>query len=146
MARKVYTVEIDNIKLEDSVASKQSKVSARASEKEVENFGIVEINNKSAKARVKNTKDAGFQKTVVAAEKKSVKQNLAQIDDYFDFSFRKEETVVSKSAATKKVCGAKAKSVKAKEIIDSVRECEVYSLNDEARRIVSVAREGSLFG
>lgn len=157
MARKVYTVKLDDEKLIASAGSKSAKVSALESQKEVEAFGIVEINNNSAKKKIKNTKDVGFEKNIVATEKKVVKSNLAQVDDYFDFSFRptvKAEAKVvevSKKAEVKKVATKKTacKTTKAavkKEIIDDAKACHTYTMTDEARRIVSVAREGSLFG
>ena len=37
-----------------SVSSKQADVVVKAAQKEVENYGIVEINNNSAKSKVKN--------------------------------------------------------------------------------------------
>ena len=165
MAGKVYTVEFDNKKLSSTSGSKASKVATRDSEKEVETYGIVEINNNSAKKKVKNTNDVGFEKNVTGSEKKAVKSNLAQIDDYFDFSFRpcakaetkievKVEKQVDVKVSAKKACVKKAvkesanKAVveKKTEIIDNAKSCQSYTMSDEARKVVSVARAGSLFG
>ena len=160
MARKVYTVKLDDEKLIASAGSKASKVSAADSQKEVEAFGIVEINNNSAKSKIKNKKDAGFEKNIVAVEKKTVKSNIAQIDDYFDFSFRPtakvaqepvkevkvEAKVEVKKVVEKKTACKTTKAAVKKEIIDEAKTCHTYTMTEEARKIVSVAREGSLFG
>ena len=195
MARKLYTVEVDEKNLASSVSSKASKVAANSAQKEVEAFGIVEINNNSAKNKVKNKKDAGFEKNVISGTKKAIKSNLAKIDDYFDFSFRpvaKVETVVEevKAETKKKTCAKKvetkatvskktvktaekvAKTAKTKkadvaiekveegstktitlkeetlserQIMDEAKACDRFVFDDEAKRIISVARVGSLF-
>ena len=150
MARKVYTVELNDEKLIASKGSKAAKVSALESQREVEAFGIVEINNNSSKKKIKNKKDAGFEKNVLETQKKAVKSNLAQIDDYFDFSFRPtakvEEKVVEKKVAAKKTACKTTKTTDKKEIIDEAKACQTYTMSDEARKVVSVARAGSLFG
>jgi hypothetical protein len=155
MARKVYTVELNDEKLIASKGSKAAKVSALESQIEVEAFGIVEINNNSSKKKIKNKKDAGFEKNVLESQKKAVKSNLAQIDDYFDFSFRPtakveekvvEEKVVEKKVAAKKTACKTTKTTDKKEIIDEAKACQTYTMSDEARKVVSVARAGSLFG
>lgn len=147
MARKVYTVELDDEKLVNSVGSKASKVKAHEAQKEVENYGIVEINNKSTKGKVKNTKDAGFQKNVVGTEKKAVKSSVSKVDDYFDFSFRPVAQVETKKVSTKKSVSKSAETKVLKtEIIEEAKSCQTFTLNEEARKVVSVAREGSLFG
>lgn len=150
MARKVYTVELNDEKLIASKGSKAAKVSALESQREVEAFGIVEINNNSSKNKIKNKKDAGFEKNVLESQKKAVKSNLAQIDDYFDFSFRPtakvEEKVVEKKVAAKKTSCKTTKTTDKKEIIDEAKACQTYTMSDEARKVVSVARAGSLFG
>ena len=83
-------------------------------------------------------------------QKKAVKSNLAQIDDYFDFSFRPtakvEEKVVEKKVAAKKTACKTTKTTDKKEIIDEAKACQTYTMSDEARKVVSVARAGSLFG
>ena len=163
MAGKVYTVEFDEKIV--STSSKSTKVEAKASQKEVEVYGVVGINNKSSKCKIKNNKDAGFEKNVVGTSKKAVKTSLAHVDDYFDFSFRPEAKVEvakveEKKVATKKVA-AKAKKVEEKvsttikvqaetlherQIKDEAVACERFTFDEEAKKIVSVARVGSLFG
>lgn len=168
MARKVYTVEFDDVNLASTAGSKASKVASSESQKVVETYGIVEINNNSSKKKIKSTKEAGFEKNVMGTERKAVKSNIAQIDDYFDFSFRpcakveevsksvevaaesqKDKKVAAKKATTKKVAktaSCKTKTESKTEIINDARACETYTMNDEARKIISVARAGSLFG
>lgn len=119
MAKKVYTIEVNDENLKNTTKSKSVTAKKNAIEEAVESFGILEINNASAKNKVKNTKDTGFEKNVTGCAKKSVKSQLAQVDDYFDFSFRpnasacKTEVVEPKA---KKVAKAKkaepAKTVK----------------------------------
>ena len=166
MAQKLYTVEVDEKNITSSVSSKASIVAANSAQREVEAFGIVEINNNSAKNKVKNKKDAGFEKNVVSGTKKTIKSNLAKIDDYFDFSFRPNAKVEDAKAVqvekeTKKKTCAKKTSKKAevatktitlkeetineRQIMDEAKACERFVFDDQAKRIVSVARAGSLF-
>lgn len=177
MAKKVFTIQVDDKKLNDSVKSKKIKTTKTIAEKEVESFGIVEINNASAKSKVKNTKDAGYEKNVTDCQKKTVKSQLSHVDDYFDFSFRpvaeekkeaKTKKVTTKKAvtskvkaetkATKKVATKKAKTVettvfKAESLEQNLERqsnivaeaCERISFDDEAERIICVARLGALF-
>ena len=117
MAKKVYTIEVNDENLKNTKKSKSVAAKKNASEEAVESFGILEINNASAKNKVKNTKESGFEKNVTGCAKKTVKSQLAQVDDYFDFSFRpnasanKEavvETVAKKATKSKKAEPAKA--------------------------------------
>lgn len=163
MAGKVYTVEFDEKIV--SKGSKSTKVEAKASQKEVEVYGVVEINNKSSKCKVKNNRDAGFEKNVIGTSKKAVKTSLAKVDDYFDFSFRPEAKVETAKVEEKKVAIKKttSKAKKAEEkvaatikvqeetlqerqIKDEAVACERFTFDEEAKKIVSVARAGSLFG
>ena len=163
MARKVYTVELDDKNIVGTKGSKSAKVASNESEKETSAFGIVEINNNSAKGKVKNLKDAGFEKNVTGSEKKAVKSTISQVEDYFDFSFRpvaREEVAVqekktcAKKVVAKKTATKKAEVVEVSEkietkkanIVEEVSACQTYTMSDEARRVVSVARAGSLFG
>ncbi len=164
MAGKVYTVQVNDEKLVSSASSKQSKVAVKDAQKEVENYGIVEINNNSAKAKVKNSKEVGFEKNVVACEKKAVKATVSKVDDYFDFSFRPE----SGKKATKKVAAktakkeakaapavvevkaettvVKAELVEDRQITVEAKACDRFIYDEEVKKVVSIAREGALFG
>ncbi|MBQ4541274.1 MAG: hypothetical protein IJA23_00320 [Clostridia bacterium] len=136
MEKKVYTVQLDKKSLE-TTASKSAKVQVSKAQKEVEKFGVVEINNKSSKCKVKKTTDLGYEKNVVSTAKKSIKSNLAQVDDYFDFSFRPTET---RKAKVEAVAQNETK------IVSDAQICGTYILNEEAKKVISIARAGSLFG
>lgn len=89
MAKKVYTLKVDEKNLETSVKAKAVEQKKTAAESAVEAYGIAQINNASASKKLKNNKDKGFEKVVSGSAKKSVKTELSQVDDYFDFSFKK---------------------------------------------------------
>lgn len=88
MAKKIYTLEIDEKNLGTSAKSKAAIEKKSAVQTEVESFGIVEINNASASKKMKNKQDKGFEKVIVGTSKKSVKAEVSKVEDYFDFSFR----------------------------------------------------------
>ena len=164
MAGKVYTVQVNDEKLVNSASSKQSKVAVKEAQKEVENYGIVEINNNSAKAKVKNSKEVGFEKNVVACEKKAVKATVSKVDDYFDFSFRPEagkkvakKTVAKTAKKEAKAAPAvvevkseatviKAELVEDRQITVEAKACDRFIYDEEVKKVVSIAREGALFG
>ena len=170
MVKKFYTIEVDDENLKNTAKSKSVKTDKSVSEKEVESFGIVEINNSSSKCKVRNTKDVGFEKNVTNCGKKTIKAQVSQVVDYFDFSFRPEAEVKEEKVATKK-CTKKAtaktttkaktatktakktttvlkideEKIEAERSINlAVEVCE--RTDDQAEKIVSVARLGSLFG
>ena len=136
MEKKVYEVQLDKKSLK-TTASKAAKVEVSKAQKEVEKFGVVEIANKSSKCKVKKTTDIGYEKNVVSAEKKAIKSNLAQIDDYFDFSFRPTDT---RKAKVEAVAQNETK------IVSDAQICNAYVLTEEAKKVISIARAGSLFG
>lgn len=145
MAKKVYTVQLDNKNL-SSKASKNAKVKVSKSQEEIEKFGVVEINNKSCKNKIKNMNDAGYEKHILSAEKKAVKTNISKVDDYFDFSFRPTQEKTSVKPVEKKTVKNASVSANSPEIMSDAQICNTYALNDEANKIVSIARAGSLFG
>ncbi len=132
MAKKLVTIDVEDKELKKTKKSTVSKKAKTAEKKEVENFGIVEINNASSAKKVKNTAEKGFEKNVSETVKRSVKAKTSKVDDYFDFDFRanvaekKEETPVLKMS---------------EEVV-----AESVSIDNEASRIIMVARLGSLFG
>ena len=141
MEKKVYAVQLDKNSLETS-ASKASDVKVSKSQKEVEQFGVVGINNNSSKCKVKKTTDIGYEKNVVSSNKKSVKSNIAQVDDYFDFCFK---TICNKEAKVEKDSQKEsAIVVKESAIVSDAQICSAYVLTEEAKRIISIARVGSL--
>ena len=90
-------------------------------------FGVEEINNASAAKRMKNKTEKGFEKNVVNSVKKSVKQKVNEVEDYFDFDFKKGDAM----AVTKK------------ETIEIAKEVVA---DTDAYLIMNLARMGSLFG
>lgn len=144
MARKLYTVDVEDENLTKSASSKTTKLVKSSAEKEVENFGIVEINNNSSKKRVKNTKDLGFEKNSTTCAKKSVKSKVQEVEDYFDFSFRPTKKAISKPVVQAKPI-KKVEEVDHRQIVEFAYACDRPSLDEKAEQIVSVARMGSLF-
>lgn len=102
MNNKVYTLSIDEKELE-SQGSKTKVTKKNKAQDEIETFGIVEINNTSAKKRVKNVSDKGYTKTVSAVTKKSVKKSPTKVDDYFNFDFRYNENSKANEPASEEV-------------------------------------------
>lgn len=136
MEKKVFAVQLDDKSLETS-ASKLAEVKVSKSQKEVEKFGVVGINNKSSKGKVKKTTDIGYEKNIISTSKKSVKSSISYVDDYFDFSFKvnKKEQIESKDVLEKEA-----------DIVSDAKICNAYVLTEEAKKIISIARAGSLFG
>ena len=145
MAKKLVTINVEDKELKTTAKSVSAKKTKTVENKEVENFGIVEINNASAAKKVKNTVEKGFEKNVCGAVKKTVKAKTAKVDDYFDFSFR-VESVEEKPA---KSCSKKATTLKMTEAVEN-KEVEIVSevvdFDSEANQVIRVARMGSLFG
>lgn len=136
MVKKLVTIDVEDKDLKKTKKSTVSKKAKTIEKKEVENFGIVEINNASSAKKVKNTTEKGFEKNVSETVKRTVKAKTSQVDDYFDFDFRanvsekKEESSVLKMSEEVKV-----------EAVE-----EAVNFDNEANRIIMVARLGSLFG
>lgn len=94
MSRKVFTLEIkDEVQAKSEPAKKASiKVEKKADSFE---FGVSEINNSSAKKRVTQKTELGYEKNVCSASKKPVKAKVEEVDDYFDFCFKKPVKTVA---------------------------------------------------
>ena len=136
MAKKVYTIDVKDENVAETKAKRTRTVKSKT-EKEVESLGVAEINNASATKRVRNKADKGFEKNVVGTTKRAVKQKVNEVEDYFDFSFKRTES------ASVDVCEAKAKTEK----INLVKEVCMQECGDaDAYVIVNLARMGSLFG
>ncbi len=138
MVKKLYTIDVEDKKLKTTTKTAAAKKTSSVEKKEVENFGIVEINNASAKKKVKNTAEKGFEKNVSTSQKRTVKSKTSKVDDYFDFSFRKEETKVQTKKEETPVL--KMNETKKAEVV-----AESIKFDSEADQIVRVARLGSLF-
>ena len=134
MVKKLVTIDVEDKELKKTAKSVSAKKTKAAEKNEVENFGIVEINNASAVKKVKNKTEKGFEKNVNSTTKRTVKAKTSKVDDYFDFSFR---TSVSESAKEE------TPVLKMEEETNVVSE--VVKFDNEADRIIMVARLGSLF-
>lgn len=140
MVKKLVTIDVQDKELKKTTKSVKSAKSVSAKKtsavqkKEVENFGIVEINNASSAKKVKNKVEKGFEKNVSSAVKKTVKAQTSKVDDYFDFSFRVSEPVVESAKVEDKIEVSQAEVVS-----------EVVKFDSEAAQIIRVARIGSLF-
>lgn len=135
MAKKVYTIDVEDKKVEETAKKKRTRTVKSKVEKEIEKLGVTEINNTSATKRVKNNTEKGFEKNVVASEKKAVKQKVNEVEDYFDFSFRKNDNTSANLCEVKE------------EKINLVKEvCKQECCDADAYVIMNLARMGSLFG
>ena len=140
MAKKVYTIDVEDKKLVTTKTKKARATKVKA-ESEVEKLGVAEINNASATKRMKNTVEKGFEKNVVGTTKKAVKQKVNEVENYFDFSLRNGTTV--EKTVELEVC---PKTSDYEESLNIVKEaCKVDSLDNEARLVMNLARMGSLF-
>lgn len=128
MAKKIYTLTLDEKNLQTSVSKKSEETKKPYAQKEVEEFGIVEINNGQATKKIKNKNDVGYEKVLSNTNKKQVKNNIHQVDDYFDFSFRPETKKVAESKSEKSETVA-VKTTKKEPVKSSVKsETEVVNL------------------
>ncbi len=163
MGKRIIALDVEDEKLTESKASKKTVSKKSVSQKETEKYGIVEINNLQAKSKVKNSSEKGFEKHTLSTTKKGVKSNLQKVDDYFDFSFRptKAETKQSnnaKAAAVKKETNLEVVKEKTSaqtvayraELVEErgtnvTAEASERVIDDDAARIIAVARIGALF-
>ncbi len=160
MARNVYTVNVENNENENVTNENIKKVTKVKEDEFV--CGIDLINNKSSKRRVSAKVEAGYEKHVNANSKKNMKTKFNHIDDYSDFSFKVQKSEpVKKVKVEEKVQKEEPIVVKEKttstvkfmpEIDELERQTNLvaevsdrFELDDEARKIVYVARMGSLF-
>lgn len=135
MVKKLITIDVEDKELKKTTKTVAAKSAKTVEKKEVENFGIVEINNASAVKKVRNKTEKGFEKNVSATEKKTVKAKTSKVDDYFDFSFRVNTTETP------------ASEVKETPVLKIEEETvsEDKAFDNEVNRIIMVARLGSLF-
>ena len=127
MANKVYTINIED---ENLTAESKTTKSKALKIKQVEVFGVEEINNLGAVKKMKNKTEKGFEKNVVETTKRSVKQKVNEVEDYFDFCFKKGEVMVEAK----------------KETIEIAKETVAECVDTDAYVVMNLARMGSLFG
>lgn len=135
MVKKLITIDVEDKELKKTTKTAVAKKAKSVEKKEVENFGIVEINNAGAAKKVKNKTEKGFEKNVSTAVKKTVKAKTSKVDDYFDFSFR----VNSVETPVEEVNEAPVLKIGE----ETVSEAKAF--DNEVNRIIMVARLGSLF-
>ena len=149
MAKKIYEIKVNDKSLVSTkpVADKPVKVDT----KEVEEFGIVEINNASSTKKIKNKQDKGFEKNIVSATKRQVKSKTSQVDDYFDFSFRKNkdssktQSISPIESENKKAPEQKAEAKAALKMNKVENDMNSIKFDSEVSQVIRVARIGSLF-
>lgn len=153
MAKKLVTIDVDDKNLTASAKSVEVKVK-KQEKKEIEDFGIVEINNASSAKKVKINTEKGFAKNVSGETKRTVKNKTSMVEDYFDFSFRtneKAKTEVLKETASKvevkdtKKVEAKRATTNALKEEQKENVSESVKFDSDANHIMRVARIGSLF-
>lgn len=127
MANKVYTINIED---ENLTAENKTTKSKTIKTKQVDVFGVEEINNTGAVKKMKNKTEKGFEKNIVETKKRCVKQKVNEVEDYFDFCFKKGEVMVE----TKK------------ETIEIAKETVAECVDTDAYVVMNLARMGSLFG
>lgn len=139
MVKKLVTIDVEDKELKKSAKSVAAKKTKAVEKKEVENFGIVEINNASSAKKVRNKTEKGFEKNVSETVKKTVKAQTSKVDDYFDFSFRTTRNVEKVEETSALKINEKVETAHA-EVVS-----EVVKFDNEANQIIRVARIGSLF-
>ena len=125
MEKKVYTINIDDEIV--ATGAKKSRAKTTKTLSKVAVFGVEEINNASAAKRMKNKAEKGFEKNIVSSTQKSVKQKVNEVEDYFDFCFKKGDNMAVTKKETIKI---------AKEVV----------ADTDAYLVMNLARMGSLFG
>lgn len=149
MAKKLVTIDVEDKNLKASAGSVKAKTAKAAEKKEIENFGIVEINNASSAKKVKANTEKGFEKIVSGESKKSVKAKTSQVDDYFDFSFKTKAAKTAKVEEKKEEKVQETAVLKVSEEVKTAQCDNVASsvcFDNEANNVIRVARIGSLFG
>lgn len=135
MVKKLVTIDVEDKELKKTTKTVSAKKTKTVEKKEVENFGIVEINNASSAKKVSKKAEKGFEKNVSETTKRTVKAKTSKVDDYFDFSFRVNSTeAVAEEAPVLKIEA------------EEVKTATDIAFDNEADRIIMVARLGSLFG
>lgn len=145
MAKKLVTIDVEDKDLKASTGSVKSKKTKVVKKKEIENFGIVEINNASAAKKVKSNIEKGFEKNVSGEAKKSVKAKTSKVDDYFDFSFKTKTVKVEEKKEEKVQEAAVLKVSEEVKTAQSENVASSVNFDSEANNVIRVARIGSLF-
>ena len=167
MAKKLVTIDVNDKELTVTSKLVDAKTTKTVEKTEMEKLGFVEINNTANGKKAKATVAKGFEKNLCEGARKNVKAQTSMVEDYFDFSFRKNEKAkdvkeevvektTSKTTARKTTTKTSAKTSK-KSVEDVVKIDEDIKLeqnvnvvntvnfDNEVNQIIRVARIGSLF-
>ena len=141
MVKKLVTIDVNDKELTVSKNPAKAKEVKISETTEMEKLGFVEINNTQAAKKSKSSVVKGFEKNVCEGSKRGVKAQTSLVEDYFDFSFRKNEKaketaeeVVEKKVvktATKKTTAKTTKAVAEKKTTakKSVKKEEMTAIN-----------------
>ncbi len=173
MAKKLVTIDVNDENLKVSAKPVKAKEAKVVESTEMEKLGIVEINNASSSKKCAQAAK-GFEKNVCEGTKRAVKSQTSEVEDYFDFSFKRNQKaldskdevleekvtakkVVSKATAsnktTKSAVSEKKSKVAAREvkIDEQLKQTQTENVTNsvvfdsEVCQIIRVARIGSLF-
>ncbi len=134
MAKKFYEFEVNSNKIVSSSKSKTGAVAKSVAEKEVEAFGVSNINNASATKKVSKRADAGYEKNITAAKKRTIKSKISEVEDYTDFCFRKTAKPVKQVEAAEEF-----------DLIDFIKEVlavNVVENDDVKNKIAEPSKDG----
>lgn len=175
MAKKLVTIDVNDENLKVSAKPVKAKEAKVVESTEMEKLGFVEINNAGVSKKTAKVAAKGFEKNLTESAKKAVKTQTSVVEDYFDFSFKrnekalaeKEEVVAKKTVEKKTVSKAKTTKTTAAKSAKTAKEtkvdaCEVkidenlkqaqtenvsksVAFDNEVCQIIRVARIGSLF-
>lgn len=174
MVKKLVTIDVNDKELTVSAKAVDKKTAKIAESTEMEKLGFVEINKTASVSKAKNVAK-GFEKNLGEATKRNIKAQTSQVEDYFDFSFRKNEKIndvkeevvekketktTTRKTATKTTTAKKSEKVTKKveknaEVVVKIDEnlkleqttnvANTVNFDNEVKQIIRVARIGSLF-
>ena len=174
MAKKLVTIDVNDDNLKVSAKPVKAKETKVVESTEMEKLGIVEINNASSSKKCAKAAK-GFEKNVCEGTKRAVKSQTSEVEDYFDFSFKRNQkaldakddvvekkvaakktvskTTTAKKTATKTAATAKKSKASACEvkIDEQLKQAQTENVTNsvvfdsEVCQIIRVARIGSLF-
>ena len=169
MAKKLVTIDVNDKELTVSAKPVKAREVKKTEATEMEKLGFVEINSAKTAKTSKAIVVKGYEKNISEGTKRGVKAQTSLVEDYFDFSFRKNEkakeeitekkavktttkkatTKTSKATTTKKSTKKDTASViKIDENLKLEQNSNVentVNFDSEAYNIIRVARIGSLF-
>ena len=169
MAKKLVTIDVNDKDLTVSAKTVSSGEVVKSEATEMEKLGIMELNNSAVTKTSSKMTAKGFEKNLSNGKKRSVKSKTSEVEDYFDFSFRKnDKDAIVNDCETKKsektTTRTCKKSVKS-EIVSEKKEAQETLIvkidetmkqeqtenitssmfDNEVYQIINVARIGSLF-